>query len=150
MLSRGWKPDVVAYSSMIHGLCNAGSFEEALKLYNEMLCQESKSQSDDVTYDILFNTLFKQSSVSRAIDLFNSMMDRCCDPDLVTCNIFLTALREKLDTPQDGRDLLDELVGAINIVQVMLQKILLPEASIWQRVVGATCIADSFGEVVSC
>ncbi|KAK0578662.1 hypothetical protein LWI29_013974 [Acer saccharum] len=70
MLSKGWKPDVVAYSSMIHGLCNAGSIEEALKLFNEMLYQESKSQPDVV------NALCKQSK------------DRCCDPDLVTCTIF--------------------------------------------------------------
>ncbi|KAK1556682.1 hypothetical protein Q3G72_010081 [Acer saccharum] len=51
--------DVVAYRLTIHGLCNAGSIEEALKLFNEMLCQELKSQPDVV------NALCKQSSVSR-------------------------------------------------------------------------------------
>ncbi|KAJ4702714.1 Pentatricopeptide repeat-containing protein [Melia azedarach] len=149
MLSRGCKPDVVAYSSMILGLCNAGSLEEAFKLFNEMLWQEPEAQPDVFTYNILFNALCKQNNISHAIDLLNSMMDRGCDPDLVTCNIFLTALKEKLDTPQDGREFLNELagrlfkrqrtIGALKIVEVMLQKFLSPETAIWERVVKEVC-----------
>ncbi|KAJ6414890.1 hypothetical protein OIU84_003831 [Salix udensis] len=149
MLGKGCKPDVVAYGSMINGLSNAGLVEDALQLYNEMLCQEPDSQPDVVIYNILLNALCKQSSVSRAIDLLNSMLDRGCDPDLVTCIIFLRALREKLDPPQDGGEFLDGLVvrllkrqrvlGAAKIVEVMLQKILPPKPSTWARVVEDLC-----------
>jgi len=93
--------------------------------------------------------LCKQSSISRAIDLLNSMLDRGCDPDLVTCIIFLRTLREKLDPPQDGREFLDGLVvrllkrqrvlGASKIVEVMLQKLLPPKPSTWTRVVEDLC-----------
>ena len=149
MLGKGCKPDVVAYGSMINGLSNAGLVEDALQLYNEMLCQEPDLQPDVVIYNILLNALCKQSSISRAIDLLNSMLDRGCDPDLVTCIIFLRALREKLDPPQDGGEFLDGLVvrllkrqrvlGAAKIVEVMLQKILPPKPSTWARVVEDLC-----------
>uniref|UniRef100_A0A6N2JWZ2 Pentacotripeptide-repeat region of PRORP domain-containing protein n=1 Tax=Salix viminalis TaxID=40686 RepID=A0A6N2JWZ2_SALVM len=149
MLGKGCKPDVVAYGSMINGLSNAGLVEDALQLYNEMLCQEPDSQPDVVIYNILLNALCKQSSISRAIDLLNSMLDRGCDPDLVTCIIFLRALREKLDPPQDGGEFLDGLVvrllkrqrvlGAAKIVEVMLQKILPPKPCTWARVVEDLC-----------
>ncbi|KHG02851.1 Pentatricopeptide repeat-containing -like protein [Gossypium arboreum] len=149
MLEKGCKRDAVAYSSVIQGLCNAGSIEEALKLFHEMLCQETESQPDVVTYNILFNALCNQNSISHAIDLLNGMLDRACDPDIATCNIFLRTLREKLDPPQDGREFLDELVirllnrqrvfGASRIVQVMLQNFLPPKASTWERVVQELC-----------
>ncbi|KAJ0082434.1 hypothetical protein Patl1_12057 [Pistacia atlantica] len=108
MLFRGCKPNDVAYSSMIHGLCNADSLEEALKLFNVMICQVPESQPDVVTYNILFNALCKQNNISGAIDLLNSMVDWGCDLDVYTCNIFLTALKE-LDAPEDGREFLDSL-----------------------------------------
>ncbi|KAH0986139.1 hypothetical protein GBA52_013316 [Prunus armeniaca] len=149
MLGRGYKLDVVAYSSMIHGLCNAGLVEQGLKLFNEMLCQEPECQPDVITYNILFNVFCKQSSISLAIDHLNRMLDRGCDPDSVTCDIFLRGLREKLDPPQDGREFLNELVvrlfkqqrivGASIIVEVMLQKFLPPKASTWTRVVQELC-----------
>ncbi|XP_034212704.1 pentatricopeptide repeat-containing protein At4g20090-like [Prunus dulcis] len=149
MLSRGYKPDVVAYSSMIHGLCNAGLVEQGLKLFNEMLCQEPEYQPDVITYNILFNVFCKQSSISLAIDHLNRMLDWGCDPDSVTCDIFLRSLREKLAPPQDGREFLNELVvrlfkqqrivGASIIVEVMLQKFLPPKASTWTRVVQELC-----------
>ncbi|KAF5944666.1 hypothetical protein HYC85_018743 [Camellia sinensis] len=71
------------------------------------------------------------------------MLDQGCDPDLVTCNIFLKALKEKLNPPQDGSLFLDELVlrlykrqrivAASKIVGVMLQKLFPLKASTWER-----------------
>ncbi|CAI0393472.1 unnamed protein product [Linum tenue] len=149
MLHKGCKPDVITYSSMIHGLCCSGSLEDALKLYNEMLCQEPNSQPDIVTYNILFDALCNRSSLSTAIDLLNRMLDRGVDPDVITCNIFLRALGEKIDPPQDGTEFLDELVvrlfkrqstlGASQILGVMLQKFLLPKASTWGIAVQEFC-----------
>ncbi|RZC50743.1 hypothetical protein C5167_019170 [Papaver somniferum] len=149
MLGRGCKPDVVAYSSIIHGMCEAGFVDGGLRLLNEMLCLDSNSQPDIITYNILFHGLCKQNKISRAVDLLNSMLTQGCDPDLVTCNIFLKSLAEKLNPPQDGREFLDELVvrlskrqrvlGAAKIVEIMLQKFLPPKASTWERIVEDLC-----------
>ncbi|KAG6594382.1 Pentatricopeptide repeat-containing protein, partial [Cucurbita argyrosperma subsp. sororia] len=121
MLSEGIKPDVVAYSSMIKGLCDAGSVDQGLKLFYEMQCQEPKSQPDVITYNILFKALCREGNLIRAVDLLNSMLDRGCDPDSTTGNIFLGTLRDRNDPCQDGRLFLDELVmsatGGINLVQ---------------------------------
>ncbi|KAM0051706.1 putative tetratricopeptide-like helical domain superfamily [Helianthus debilis subsp. tardiflorus] len=142
MLSKGHKPDVIAYSSMTHGLCNNGFVEEGLKLFNQMLCEGSGSKPDVVTYNIILNSLCNNGSVSRAIDILNRMLDHGCDPDLVTCNVFLKTLKEQ---GQDGSEFLDELVirlhkqkrvvGACNIIEVMLQRYLVPKESTWEIVV---------------
>ena len=115
-----------------------------------MLCQEPESQPDVVSNNKLLNTFCKKdSSISLAVDLLNCMLDRGCDPDFVTCDILLRALREKLDPHQDGREFLDELVvrllkrerivGASTIIEVMLQKFLSPKTSTWTRVIQKLC-----------
>ncbi|KAL0321455.1 UNVERIFIED_CONTAM: Pentatricopeptide repeat-containing protein [Sesamum radiatum] len=103
VLAKGLTPDTVAYSSMIHGLCNAGSIEQGLDLFNEMLCKASNSRPDVITFNILINALCRQNRISHAIDILNSMLDLGCDPDSVTCKIFLKTLKEKVDPPQDDR-----------------------------------------------
>jgi pentatricopeptide repeat protein len=149
MLSRGIKLDVVAYSSMIHGFCNAQLLEQGMKLFHQMLCHEPKLQPDVVTYNILLNAFCMKNSVSRAIDILNTMLDHGCDPDFITCDIFLKTLRDNMDPPQDGREFLDELVvrlikrqrivGASNIIEVMLKKFLLPKPSTWALAVQQIC-----------
>jgi pentatricopeptide repeat protein len=150
MLTIGIKPDTVAYSSIIKGLCGIGSMDAALKLYHEMLCQEEpKSQPDVVTYNILLDGLCMQKDISRAVDLLNSMLDRGCDPDVITCNTFLNTLSEKSNSCDKGRSFLEELVvrllkrqrvsGACTIVEVMLGKYLAPKTSTWAMIVREIC-----------
>lgn len=149
MLGRGYIADTVAYTSMIHGFCKAGFFEQGLNIFNKMLCQGSESQPDVVTYNTLFNCLCTSNNISRAIDLLNHMLNHGCDPDSSTCNIFLKTLKEKLDPPQDGREFLDELVirlckrqrglAASRILQLMLQQCLPPDASTWEGVLQECC-----------
>lgn len=145
VLAKGLTPDAVAYTSMIHGLCNAGSIKQGLNLFNEMLCKASNSKPDVITYNILISALCRQDRISHAVDLLNSMLDQGCDPDSVTCKIFLTTLQEKNDQTEDGREFLDELVlrlhkrqrivGASKIIEVMLQCFLHPKPSTWEKVV---------------
>ncbi|XP_020965463.1 pentatricopeptide repeat-containing protein At4g20090 isoform X2 [Arachis ipaensis] len=157
MLSRGIKLDVIAYSSMIHGFCNAQLVEQGLKLFHQMLCQP-ETQPDVVTYNILFHALCMQNSISRAIDVLNIMLDQGCDPDYITCDIFLRALRERVNPPQDGAEFLDELVvrlikrqkvvGASKTIEVMLQKFLLPKGSTWATVVKHLCKPKKVRETI--
>ncbi|KAL0687805.1 hypothetical protein Bca4012_087482 [Brassica carinata] len=150
MLTTGIKPDTVAYSSMIKGLCGIGSIDAALRLYHEMLCQEEpNSQPDVVTYNILLDGLCVHKDVSRAVDLLNCMLDRGCDPDVITCNVFLKSLREKSGACEEGRRFLEELVvrllkrqrvsGACKVVEVMLSKYMAPKGSTWGLIVPEIC-----------
>lgn len=159
MLSRGIKLDVVAYSSMIHGFCNANLVEQGLKLFNQMLCQGPVVQPDVITYNILLNAFCIQKSIFRAIDILNIMLDQGCDPDFITCDIFLKTLRENMNPPQDGREFLDELVvrlvkrqrtiGASKIIEVMMHKFLLPKASTWAMVVQQVCKPKNVRKAIS-
>ncbi|KAJ4831200.1 hypothetical protein Tsubulata_007576 [Turnera subulata] len=127
MFLKGCVPNQVTYNTLIHGLCLKGKLDKAISLLDRMV--SSKCMPNGVTYGTVINGLVRQrramdgvrvvismeergyhSSISRAVDLLNNMLDRGCDPDLVTCNIFLKTLGEKLEPPQDGREFLDELV----------------------------------------
>ncbi|KAJ6695169.1 PPR CONTAINING PLANT-LIKE PROTEIN [Salix koriyanagi] len=148
----GCFPSPVTFNVLINGLYNG---HKAIEVWKDMA--KHNCTQNEVCYSVLIHGLCKDekvkdammSSISRAIDLLNSMLDRGCDPDLVTCIIFLRALREKLDPPQDGGEFLDGLVvrllkrqrvlGAAKIVEVMLQKILPPKLSTWARAVEDLC-----------
>ncbi|GFP84179.1 pentatricopeptide repeat-containing protein at4g20090 [Phtheirospermum japonicum] len=144
VLVKGLTPDVVAYSSMIHGLCDGGFIKQGLGLFNEMLCKP-----DVVTYNIVLNALCREGNISEAVGLLNRMLDQGCDPDSVTCKILLSGLKEKRDPPVDGGEFLDELivrlhkremiVGACEVVEVMLRSFLHPKASTWEKVVRGVC-----------
>ncbi|KAJ6388363.1 hypothetical protein OIU77_026860 [Salix suchowensis] len=165
MVSSKCVPNVVTYGTVINGLVKQGraldgarvlaSMEERGYHVNDSLMKgffeaDNGHKAIEVWKDMAkHNCTQNESSISRAIDLLNSMLDRGCDPDLVTCIIFLRALREKLDPPQDGGEFLDGLVvrllkrqrvlGAAKIVEVMLQKILPPKLSTWARAVEDLC-----------
>ncbi|KAL3599291.1 hypothetical protein D5086_007209 [Populus alba] len=165
MVSSKCVPNVVTYGTIINGLVKQGRaldgarvlalMEERGYRVNDSLMKGffeagNGHKAIEVWKDMAkHNFTQNESSISRAIDLLNSMLDRGCDPDLVTCIIFLRTLREKLDPPQDGREFLDGLVvrllkrqrvlGASKIVEVMLQKLLPPKPSTWARVVEDLC-----------
>nr|TKR84667.1 hypothetical protein D5086_0000256850 [Populus alba] len=116
MTNKGCTPNAYTCSSLMKGFFEAGNSHRAVEVWKDMA--KHNFTQNEVCYSVLIHGLCKDgkvkeammSSISRAIDLLNSMLDRGCDPDLVTCTIFLRMLREKLDPPQDGRDFLDELV----------------------------------------
>ncbi|XP_038977124.1 pentatricopeptide repeat-containing protein At4g20090-like [Phoenix dactylifera] len=144
MLNNGRTPDLIAYTSMIRGLCEAGMVDGGMRLLNDMLAR-GDVEPDAVTYNVLFHGLLEGGNLTRAMDLLGRMLDRGCDPDPVTCNIFL----KWLVVEGKGREFLDGLVvrlikrgrveGASEIVEVMLRKCLAPEASTWEKVLRGVC-----------
>ncbi|KAJ7004425.1 hypothetical protein NC653_009331 [Populus alba x Populus x berolinensis] len=116
MTNNRCEPNAYTYSSLMKGFFEAGNGHKAIEVWKDMA--KHNFTQNEVCYSVLIHGLCKDgkveeammSSISRAIDLLNSMLDRGCDPDLVTCIIFLRTLREKLDPTQDGREFLDGLV----------------------------------------
>ncbi|CAM8979368.1 unnamed protein product [Rhodiola kirilowii] len=145
----------VCYSVLIDGLSQEGKINEAKMVWKQMIASgfqpdvRCNSQPDVVTYNIILAGLCRESSITRAIDFLSGMLDEDCDPDLVTCNVLLKALREKVNPPQDGRNFLDELVcqllnrqriiGASNVIEVMICKYLIPRKSTLEKVVVGLC-----------
>jgi pentatricopeptide repeat protein len=145
MLARGCTPDTVAYTSMIKGLCMSGMVDGGLRLFYDMLAK-GDAKPDAISYNVLMDGLIRSKDLAQAMYLLNQMLDQRCDPDTVTCNIFL---RETGDTSNKGREFLEGLVmrlcnrerykAAGDAVMVMLTKYIVPEATIWFTVVRGVC-----------
>jgi pentatricopeptide repeat protein len=88
MLGRGCVPDTIAYTSMVKGLCMSGMVDGGVRLFNDMLAK-GDARPDAISYNILLDGLIRTNNLPRAMDLLNQMLDQLCDPDTVTCNIFL-------------------------------------------------------------
>jgi pentatricopeptide repeat protein len=145
MLARGCTPDTIAYTSMIKGLCMSGMVDGGLRLFYDMLAK-GDAKPDVVSYNVLMDGLIRSKDLARAMDLLNQMLDQRCDPDAVTCNIFL---RETGVTGGKGSEFLEGLVirlcnresykAAGDVLMVMLAKYIVPEAAIWFTVVRGVC-----------
>ncbi|XP_066380120.1 pentatricopeptide repeat-containing protein At4g20090-like [Miscanthus floridulus] len=154
MLGRGCAPDTIAYTSMMKGLCMSGMVDGGLRLFNDMLAK-GDAKPDVITYNVLLDALIRTNDLPRAMDLLNQMLDQMCDPDTVTCNIFL---REIGVVEGKGREFLEGLVmrlcyrdryrAAGDVVMVMLAKYIVPEAVIWYTVVRGVCQTKRVQKVV--
>ncbi|XP_006656112.2 pentatricopeptide repeat-containing protein At4g20090-like [Oryza brachyantha] len=145
MLGRGCAPDTIAYTSMIKGLCASGMVDGGLRLFYDMLAR-GDAEPDAISYNVLLDGLLLAKDLPRAMDLLNRMLDQGCDPDMVTCNIFL---REFGAGEMKGREFLEGLVvrlcnrgrnmAAGEVLLVMLTKYIVPEAPLWEMVVRDVC-----------
>lgn len=91
MVGNGCTPDVIAYSSMIKGLCMIGMVDGDMRMFNVMLARKDV-ELDVFSRNILFNGLLKDSKLPEAMDLLSTMLDMHCDPDFLTCDTFLKVL----------------------------------------------------------
>ncbi|CAL5052712.1 unnamed protein product [Urochloa decumbens] len=145
MLGRGCAPDTIAYTSMIKGLCMSGMVDGGLRLFNDMLAK-GDAKPDAISYNVILDGLIRTNNLPRAMDLLNQMLDQRCDPDAVTCNIFL---RETGVAEGKGREFLEGLVvrlcnrerywAAGDVLMVMLAKYIVPEAALWYTIVRGVC-----------
>ncbi|KAI0495818.1 hypothetical protein KFK09_022121 [Dendrobium nobile] len=145
MISRGCTPDLMAYTAMIRGLCISGRVDGGMRLFYDMMAS-GDAEPDAVAYNALFDGLIKADRLIQAIDLLASMVERDCDPDEVTCNIFLKGLRWD---EEKGRNLMEGMIvrmvkrgrinGAANIVLVMCKKYMSPKSTIWEKLVSMVC-----------
>ncbi|KAI6704235.1 hypothetical protein NL676_013371 [Syzygium grande] len=126
MMNKGIAPNAFTYSSLLRGFFRTDKSEKAILMWEELennndftnavcysvlihgLC--AKGKLEKATMAIVIMESSKKGNISHALNLLNSMLHQECDPDLYTCDIFLKALSEKLNPPQDGREFLDELV----------------------------------------
>ncbi|KAJ4965371.1 hypothetical protein NE237_017220 [Protea cynaroides] len=83
-LKHKFEPDVVIYTSLIHGWCRAGNISEAERLFGEM--KEAGIQPNVYTYSIIIDALCRCGQITRAHDVFADMIDAGCEPNSITFN----------------------------------------------------------------
>ncbi|KAG9457198.1 hypothetical protein H6P81_001706 [Aristolochia fimbriata] len=84
------KPDVVTYTTVIHGLGVNGNTSKARKVFRMMIrdgCLPSVA-----TYNVLIQVLCKKDTVENAIKIFEDMVQRGYTPNIITYNIVIRGL----------------------------------------------------------
>lgn len=79
-----FEPDVVVYTSLVHGWCRAGNISEAERVFGEM--KMAGIQPNVYTYSIVIDALCRSGQITRAHDVFSEMIDVGCDPNAITFN----------------------------------------------------------------
>ena len=65
-------PCVISFTSLIHGFCSAGKWEEAKRLINEMVDQGV--QPNVIIFNALIDMHFKEGNVIKAKELLEVMI----------------------------------------------------------------------------
>ncbi|XP_059641577.1 pentatricopeptide repeat-containing protein At1g20300, mitochondrial [Cornus florida] len=79
-----FEPDVIVYTSLVHGWCRAGNISEAERVFGEM--KLAGIEPNVYTYSIIIDALCRCRQITRAHDVFAEMIDRGCQPNSVTFN----------------------------------------------------------------
>nr|CAB3471164.1 unnamed protein product [Digitaria exilis] len=91
LLRTGLGVDVITFSSLLKGLCEAKRTNEALDVVLHRM-HELGCVPNVVSYSILLKSFFKEGQVAKACDLFNKMIQQGIPPDLVTYSSIIDAL----------------------------------------------------------
>ncbi|KAH0895534.1 hypothetical protein HID58_045102 [Brassica napus] len=82
MVSKGLKPSVATYNSMVDGWCKEGEIELAMSCMARMY--EDEKDPDVVTYTSLIHGLCASGRPGEAISRWNEMKGRGCCPNVIT------------------------------------------------------------------
>lgn len=83
-LKHKFEPDVIVYTSLVHGWCRAGDISKAEEVFSDMKAAGVKPNV--YTYSIVIDSLCRCGQITRAHDVFSEMIDAGCDPNAVTFN----------------------------------------------------------------
>ncbi|KAK7388651.1 hypothetical protein VNO78_23473 [Psophocarpus tetragonolobus] len=160
-LKHRFEPDVVVYTSLVHGWCRAGDIAKAEQVFSEM--KMAGITPNVYTYSIVIDSLCRSGQITRAHDVFSEMIDVGCDPNAVTFNslmrVHVKAGRtekvlqvynqmKRLGCPADTisynfiieshcKD--ENLEEAVKVLNLMVKKGVAPNASTFNFIFG--CIA---------
>ncbi|KAF3534414.1 hypothetical protein DY000_02040417 [Brassica cretica] len=84
------QPNVVAFNTLVQGLCSHGDMEKALSVFAHM---EGNGCSPNIrTYGSLINGFAKRGSLEGAVDTWNKMLTSGCSPNVVVYTSMVQAL----------------------------------------------------------
>uniref|UniRef100_A0A7N0UIC8 Pentatricopeptide repeat-containing protein n=1 Tax=Kalanchoe fedtschenkoi TaxID=63787 RepID=A0A7N0UIC8_KALFE len=79
-----FEPDVLLYTSLVHGWCRAGKMSEAERVFGEM--KKKGIKPNVYTYTIVIDGLCRCGQITRAYDVFAEMLEEGCEPNSITFN----------------------------------------------------------------
>lgn len=84
------QPNVVAFNTLVQGLCSHGDMEKALSVFSRM--EENGCSPNIRTYGSLINGFAKRGSLEGAVDIWNKMLTSGCSPNVVVYTSMVEAL----------------------------------------------------------
>ncbi|KAI9178044.1 hypothetical protein LWI28_022025 [Acer negundo] len=87
MKANGIPADAITFTTLIHGLCCVGNWQEAKSLFIEMLNQGV--QPTTVTYSVLIDELCKNGKMDDTNKLYELMIRRGVQPNTHTYSILM-------------------------------------------------------------
>merc|ERR1719408_461567 len=85
------EPDVITYSTIVKGYCNAGDVEKSLQVLQEMK-RDGKHAPDEILYNSLLDGCAKQHRLEDALNLLDDMQDAGVVPSNFTLSILVKLL----------------------------------------------------------
>ncbi|KAG0490743.1 hypothetical protein HPP92_007606 [Vanilla planifolia] len=83
-------PDVVSYTTVVHGLGIAGQTDKARKVFDEMIAEGCLPSV--ATYNALIQVLCKKDCCRNALLMFDEMLKRGYTPNVITYNVLIRGL----------------------------------------------------------
>lgn len=84
------KPDVVSYTTVLHGLGVAGQLDKARKVFDEMSIEGCKPST--ATYNALIQVTCKKGNLEDAVAVFDDMVRKGYIPNVVTYTVLIRGL----------------------------------------------------------
>merc|ERR1719440_971459 len=85
------EPDVITYSTIVKGYCNAGDVDKAFQVLQEMK-RDAKHSPDEILYNSLLDGCAKQHRLDDALRLLDDMSDMNVIPSNYTLSILVKLL----------------------------------------------------------
>ncbi|EFJ27106.1 hypothetical protein SELMODRAFT_412752 [Selaginella moellendorffii] len=137
MLKQAALPDIVTFSTLVEGYCNAGLVDDAERLLEEIIA--SDCSPDVYTYTSLVDSFCKVKRMVEAHRVLKRMAKRGCQPNVVTYTALIDAFC-RAGKPTVAYKLLEEMVGINNDVQPNVQELASVGLGTWKRL--ARCSRD--------
>uniref|UniRef100_A0A1J3CAR8 Pentatricopeptide repeat-containing protein n=1 Tax=Noccaea caerulescens TaxID=107243 RepID=A0A1J3CAR8_NOCCA len=84
------EPNIVAFNTLVQGLCSHGNMEKALSVVSHM--EENRCSPNIRTYGSLINGFAKRGSLEGVVDTWNKMLTSGCCPNVVVYTSMVQAL----------------------------------------------------------
>merc|ERR1719261_319336 len=88
MQASGVSPDVITYSTLVKGYCQAGDIDKGYQVLNEMV-KNGVHEPDEILYNSLLDGCAKQHRLDDALKLLDDMQDASVVPSNYTLSIMV-------------------------------------------------------------
>lgn len=130
-------PDLITYSTIISGLCNAGRLDDAKKKFIEMMGKNL--QPDSVIYDTFIHRFCKEGKISSAFRVLKDMEKRGCNKSLQTYNSLILGLGSK-----------NQIFEIYGLIDEMTERGVSPNVCTYNSIIRCLCEGDKIEEATSC